>query len=252
MTPKRYHKKPVEVEAVQWDGSAEVQQQIVTWAGGKISGWFDTEYFLEVRDDSAILRVEADDWVVRGVQGEYYPVKPDVFRATYEPVEEPVFGSRRWRIWLFDAKHSAVVDGPETLPPPNGGLKACEDSPVEVMPVAEHEAYVEAVEQARRILGKQERQERDAQWEAALTHVEVVREVDGLTGLHGSLPSRILRAGAEVAKRVIGEGQVGLDSIQQIREALEQYEIGQTGEYKARLTAKGFQFLLDALEADDG
>ncbi len=31
------------------------------------------------------MRVNPGDWVVRGVQGEYYPVKPDIFSATYEP-----------------------------------------------------------------------------------------------------------------------------------------------------------------------
>ena len=28
------------------------------------------------------------DWIIKGVQGEFYPCKPDIFAATYEPVEE--------------------------------------------------------------------------------------------------------------------------------------------------------------------
>lgn len=34
------------------------------------------------------LKVTRGDWIIRGVKGERYPCKPDVFRATYEPVEE--------------------------------------------------------------------------------------------------------------------------------------------------------------------
>ena len=32
------------------------------------------------------MRAERDDWIIRGVQGELYPCKPDIFAATYEPV----------------------------------------------------------------------------------------------------------------------------------------------------------------------
>lgn len=33
------------------------------------------------------MRGEVGDWIVRGVKGEFYPVKPDIFAATYEPAE---------------------------------------------------------------------------------------------------------------------------------------------------------------------
>jgi hypothetical protein len=36
-----------------------------------------------------LLTVSHEDWVITGVQGEHYPCKPDIFAATYEPVEEP-------------------------------------------------------------------------------------------------------------------------------------------------------------------
>jgi len=35
-----------------------------------------------------ILAINADDWVIRGVQGELYPIKPDIFEMTYEKVED--------------------------------------------------------------------------------------------------------------------------------------------------------------------
>ena len=33
------------------------------------------------------MRADVGDWIIRGVKGEFYPVKPDIFEATYEPVE---------------------------------------------------------------------------------------------------------------------------------------------------------------------
>jgi hypothetical protein len=67
-------------------------------------------------------------------------------------------GTKRWRIWNFDATRSGV-EGPETLPPdgaPQQGLKATEEAPIEVMAVAEHEAIVRrAEEEIGRLLATQ-------------------------------------------------------------------------------------------------
>jgi len=35
------------------------------------------------------------DWIIRGVKGEFYPCKPDIFAATYEPVEEAQRGGQK-------------------------------------------------------------------------------------------------------------------------------------------------------------
>lgn len=35
-----------------------------------------------------VMLAEPDDWIIRGVQGELYPCKPDIFAATYEQVED--------------------------------------------------------------------------------------------------------------------------------------------------------------------
>lgn len=42
----------------------------------------------EVKTPEGILAVSENDWIIRGVKGELYPCKPDVFTASYEPVEE--------------------------------------------------------------------------------------------------------------------------------------------------------------------
>lgn len=97
MTTTRFRKKPVEIDAVQWDGSAEAATPIIDWA---LSNDVTINYYCPDGDackkDTHVLLVatlegamsaQPGDWIVRGIQGEFYPIKPDIFEATYERVE---------------------------------------------------------------------------------------------------------------------------------------------------------------------
>jgi len=44
--------------------------------------------FLEIETLDGTMTVAVDDWIIRGVKGEFYPCKPDIFAATYEPVDD--------------------------------------------------------------------------------------------------------------------------------------------------------------------
>ena len=44
---------------------------------------------LRIKTLEGTMRVDLGDWIIRGIAGEFYPCKPDIFAATYEPVEEP-------------------------------------------------------------------------------------------------------------------------------------------------------------------
>ncbi|MEE9532177.1 MAG: hypothetical protein V3W52_14385, partial [Syntrophobacteria bacterium] len=48
---------------------------------GNTPGYVDTAFHGKVG-------VNDGDWIITGIQGEHYPCKPDIFEATYEPVEE--------------------------------------------------------------------------------------------------------------------------------------------------------------------
>ena len=75
----KYRKKPVVVEAEQWFPGKDVDGVVwYTWLDGK--GRIHT---LEGE-----MVVSPGDWVVTGVKGEKYAVKPDIFEQTYEPIEE--------------------------------------------------------------------------------------------------------------------------------------------------------------------
>jgi hypothetical protein len=85
----KYRKKPVVVEAVRWDGDPDTANTFIGESYG-----VDWEYFEKGSDAIRIPTLEGDhrgevgDWIIRGVKGEFYPCKPDIFEATYEPVEE--------------------------------------------------------------------------------------------------------------------------------------------------------------------
>ncbi len=76
-----FRKKPVVIEAVQWRGN---NQSEVADFYPMVSGAFgSTSLFIETLEGN--MRADVGDWIIRGVKGEYYPCKPDIFAATYEP-----------------------------------------------------------------------------------------------------------------------------------------------------------------------
>jgi len=80
----KFRKKPVVVEAFQWFPHMGEVGGVVYWPPGEIGRK------PVIRTIEACQDVTAGDWIITGVQGERYPCKPDIFAATYEPVEEAV------------------------------------------------------------------------------------------------------------------------------------------------------------------
>lgn len=89
-----FRKIPVEIEAVRWTGSNESELESFTSSNFVVndsedraqSG--DPEATASVFDrlHSTWVLVYDGDWIIRGVQGEFYPCRPDVFAATYVEV----------------------------------------------------------------------------------------------------------------------------------------------------------------------
>lgn len=104
MTPNRYRKKPVVIEATQWDGTAEDAASVIDW----ILSHGETARYHEARSESLSpyrpgdlnvvhipacividtleghMTCSAGDFVIKGVADEFYPCKPEIFAATYE------------------------------------------------------------------------------------------------------------------------------------------------------------------------
>jgi hypothetical protein len=86
----KYRKKPVTIEAVQWLGQDiyldEVQNSIL------IDGVRDDiividHYALYIHTLEGTMSASIGDYVIRGIHNELYPVKPDIFEATYEKAD---------------------------------------------------------------------------------------------------------------------------------------------------------------------
>jgi hypothetical protein len=87
----RFRKKPIVIEADRWDGTqacwdAHFHQHgyIMKMTGGPEAG-----RALLIQTLEGTMIANPGDWVIKGVKGEFYPCKPDIFAATYEAVEEP-------------------------------------------------------------------------------------------------------------------------------------------------------------------
>lgn len=86
---KKYRKRPVVIEAIQFNG----------WNFGEIHDWmFDINaihpsWFQETMTIETLegtMTASVGDYIIKGVNGEFYPCKPDIFERTYEPVESNV------------------------------------------------------------------------------------------------------------------------------------------------------------------
>lgn len=92
----KYRKKPVVIEAFQYDGDFKTQDgkyYVPNWAVAALEN--GTIFFEEnnnlprelyIRTLEGVHHVSIGDYIIQGVQGELYPCKPDIFEKTYEEV----------------------------------------------------------------------------------------------------------------------------------------------------------------------
>lgn len=86
-TVTKFRKKPVVIEAVQFksDGSSNVVA-IQDFIGKQITPEYEqNKTWLNIETPEGVMRATLGDWIIKGVNGEFYPCKPDIFEKTYEP-----------------------------------------------------------------------------------------------------------------------------------------------------------------------
>lgn len=83
-TPAKYRKKPVAIEAIQWDGNNV--DLIIEWSGGDGETIEPAGRVLLIHTLEGVMTAKLGDWIIKGVSSEFYPIKPEIFEATYEPV----------------------------------------------------------------------------------------------------------------------------------------------------------------------
>jgi hypothetical protein len=101
---QKYQKKPVTIEAIQW--TKETMDEALTWMPSnrlviRVLGMEDSNDSLQWTYEYSIQTLEGDmkisdgDFIIKGVKGEFYPCKPDIFEMTYDKVyvteeQEPI------------------------------------------------------------------------------------------------------------------------------------------------------------------
>lgn len=89
---QRFRKKPMEIEAVQWTG--DNKEEIDKFVGVELA-YASNEDGSDIRLDMLMIptlesahEASKGDWIIKGIKGEFYPCKPDIFEETYERVED--------------------------------------------------------------------------------------------------------------------------------------------------------------------
>jgi hypothetical protein len=80
----KYRKKPIIIDAIKWDG--ENFNEVVYNFVGILCG-LNHNKTLVIGTLEGQMTAQIGDWIIRGVKGEFYPCKPDIFEATYEKVD---------------------------------------------------------------------------------------------------------------------------------------------------------------------
>lgn len=84
-TIMKYRKKPVVIEAEQF--TDENKNRAYNFVRCTCSTDFeDGKPILKIQTLEGVMTARLGDWIIKGVNGEFYPCKPDIFAATYEPV----------------------------------------------------------------------------------------------------------------------------------------------------------------------
>lgn len=87
----KYRKKPVVIEAIQWNGNNLYETLcFMNCSDGvepeTISHNYKNEITIKTLEGD--MKVSVGDYIIKGIKGEFYPCKPDIFEASYEKVKE--------------------------------------------------------------------------------------------------------------------------------------------------------------------
>ncbi|HDE0361002.1 hypothetical protein [Staphylococcus aureus] len=81
---RKARKKPVEIKYMQYTG--DNKKEICDWSDGYVDyRKFNDELLIETLE--GLMTVKIGDFVIKGVEGEFYPIKPDIFEKTYEVID---------------------------------------------------------------------------------------------------------------------------------------------------------------------
>lgn len=87
----KFRKKPVVIEAIQWNATFERYNEICKFVGESLQTNYcgnSQPQLIYIKTLEGEHTASPNDWIIKGIKGECYPCKPDIFEATYEKVQE--------------------------------------------------------------------------------------------------------------------------------------------------------------------
>lgn len=82
---QKFIKKPIVIEAEQWNGKNFEEIERFMQSELALADTYSNTLVIPTLEGP--LNASLNDWIIKGVQGEFYPCKPDIFEKTYEAVE---------------------------------------------------------------------------------------------------------------------------------------------------------------------
>ncbi len=79
----KLRKKPIEIDGIQWTGENVKEVEEFIGDHGYVKG-----RYVEIGTLEGLMVASPEDWILKGIQGEFYPCKDDIFRMTYELVDD--------------------------------------------------------------------------------------------------------------------------------------------------------------------
>lgn len=83
----RFRKKPVEIEAWQIPLNGDIPDAMINFLSSSSDITILSDGRLEILTLEGKMIAKPGDWIIRGIKGEYYPCKADIFEKTYEPID---------------------------------------------------------------------------------------------------------------------------------------------------------------------
>lgn len=85
-------KRPIKIEARQFTSNTDPKEKnindIVFWVARCHGKAMHDHKNIYIKTLEGVMRADVEDWIIKGVGGEFYPCKPDIFEATYKPLKE--------------------------------------------------------------------------------------------------------------------------------------------------------------------
>jgi hypothetical protein len=84
MTAFKATKKPITIEAILWTGeNSEEVQEFLRQSERAFAGYVKGSY-VDIGTPEGLMVASTGDYIIKGVKGEFYPCKPDIFKETYD------------------------------------------------------------------------------------------------------------------------------------------------------------------------